>query len=81
MRQFIVFGLVLAAPLVGCESEEPCQDYVDYICACHDGEEGFDCAEVEETFGNADADLQDECSITLDEQRQQDEADGLECEL
>ena len=80
MRRFI-FGLLLAAPLVGCESDEPCQEYIDYICACHDGEEGFDCAQLEETFGDADADLQDECSINLDEQKDQDKADGVDCQV
>ena len=81
MRRIIMLGLVLATPLVGCESDEPCQDYIDYICACHDGEQGFDCAQIEDTFGDADADLQDECSINLDEQKDKDKSDGVDCEV
>lgn len=78
MRRFVMVTLLA---LVACESDEPCQDYIDYICACHDGEEGFDCEEFEKTYGDADADVQDDCAIGLDEQKEADEAAGLSCEV
>ena len=67
--------------LAGCEEEDPCADYVDYICDCHADDPAFDCEEVRTTYANADAGVQDECAIALDEQEEADADAGLDCEL
>ena len=68
--------LLLAA---ACEPN-PCDDYVDYMCDCHDGEAGVDCETLENTYANADVDLQDECAIALEDQQDEDAANGVECD-
>jgi len=65
---------------VACAQDQPCDRYIDYMCACHDGEEGFDCAELAETYANADASVQNECALELQDQKDQDDKDGVECD-
>lgn len=72
--------LSVAALTIGCNPDEPCQRYVDYMCECHDDDPGFDCAELERTYEKADAEVQNSCAIELRSQRADDEAEGLECE-
>jgi hypothetical protein len=77
----LALGLMAALALAGCEEEDPCGDYVDYICDCHADDEAFDCEELRTTYANADADVQDECAIALDDQQDDDAAQGLECDV
>jgi hypothetical protein len=81
MRQF---GLAAVAVVLGisvaCTQDQPCDRYIDYMCACHDGEEGFDCAELAETYAQADAGVQNECALELSDQKDIDEDTGLECD-
>ena len=74
----MVAGLLL---LVGatCELEDPCLEYVDYMCACHVSE--ADCEELETTYQDADPDLQDQCAIDLADQQAEDDENGVECEV
>lgn len=72
-RAIIATGLLL---LLGCEPD-PCLDYVDYMCECHAAE--VDCAQLENSYENADADLQDQCAIALEDQQSEDADAGLEC--
>jgi hypothetical protein len=62
---------------MGCEPLTPCDDYVDYMCACHADE--VDCDELTLTYVGADPDVQDECAVLLDEQQAADDRDGLDC--
>jgi hypothetical protein len=71
----VVLGLNVA-----CSEEQPCDRYVDYMCACHDGEQGFDCAELAETYSKASAEVQNECALELRDQRDEDDEEGLECD-
>lgn len=82
MRSFVaIVGLGIGLiGLVACE-DEPCNDYVDYMCSCHDGEEGFDCAELRATLSGAEPAVQDQCSLDLSEQQADDDSAGVECEL
>ena len=64
---------LLAAP--GCDGEDPCQDYVDYVCDCGDAS----CDEVRNTYEGADAKLQDECENELQDLQQADKAADEEC--
>ncbi|MCB9777258.1 MAG: hypothetical protein H6742_01675 [Alphaproteobacteria bacterium] len=74
---FVLPALGLAL-LTGCEPD-PCSDYVDYMCDCHDGDGDVSCQTYENTYANADADLQDECAIALEDQIDEDDANGVEC--
>lgn len=71
-----VFLLLLACTV----DTGPCQDYCDYICECHAGEEGYDCEECRTVYGGADAELQDECETELLALQDADAAAGNSCE-
>ena len=73
--------LLLASVLGSCLTEAgPCTDYCDYICACHEGEAGFDCDECRTVYSDADPELQDECETELTTVQQADEANGTGCD-
>ncbi|MEZ4319347.1 MAG: hypothetical protein R3F61_17670 [Myxococcota bacterium] len=78
MRSLIFTLTVGVGLLVGCE-ETPCDRYVDYMCACHDGEPGVDCNDLIDVYAGAGPDVQDQCAIDLSDQEQADEAAGLTC--
>lgn len=65
----------------GCTLEEPCQDYIDYMCTCHadEGDTGQSCDALTATYSGADADLQDECVLALEAQQELDEESGEGC--
>ncbi|MCA9488301.1 MAG: hypothetical protein KC621_00200 [Myxococcales bacterium] len=71
-----LWPLLMLAP-TACEPVQPCDDYVDYMCACH-GEDA-DCNELSLTYASADPDVQDECAVLLDQQQEQDDDAGLTC--
>jgi|GEM_PF-2020094 len=64
---------LLLAP--GCSDEDPCQDYVDYVCDCNDPS----CDSVTNTYSGADSKLQDECENALQAAQDADDAAGEEC--
>jgi len=68
-------GLLFA----GCETVDPCDEYVDYVCACHDGEEGYDCEELRQIYADPDPDLQNQCELDRADLEEADRAAGLEC--
>lgn len=70
---------LLLAPLVLACEPDPCQYYVDYMCECHDGEDGVDCEELRRTYDNPSSRLQDECAIALEDQEDEDAANDHEC--
>ena len=65
--------------LTGCEPIPPCEDYVDYMCACHAEDTGVDCQDLQDTYSGADPDVQDECNVLLNEQESQDQEAGETC--
>ena len=75
------FMAVFAA--TGCEFEDPCERYVDYMCACHDGDYGDTCEDYEATFlsGAFDVAVDNECSTRLADQRAMDDENGLDCDI
>jgi len=81
MRGTLSMMALAMVMVAGCSQEDPCADYVDYICECHQEDPDFDCGELRTTYENADPSTQDECAIALDEQEEQDESDGLECSV
>jgi hypothetical protein len=58
---------------------DPCQDYVDYMCACHGDDTGFSCSDLERVYDEADPSVQEQCQIDLSAQQDQDDADGESC--
>ena len=62
-----------------CELDDPCQEYVDYLCTCHADDPDFDCEELRTVFSDPDPNLQDQCAIDLGEQQEVDDTAGLEC--
>jgi len=68
----ILVGLLLA----GCDDSDPCGEYVDYICDCHPDD---DCDSLSNIYDDADAELQDECALALDDQQDSDDNSGHEC--
>ena len=78
MARLAVVGLLIAG-LLACEDDEPCDRYIDYMCSCHEDDPGFDCGTLENTYRGADADVQDECALELQDQKDADEANGVEC--
>lgn len=68
-----VLGILLA-----CEPVQPCDEYVDYMCDCHANDTGVDCSTLKATYEDADQNVQDECSVLLDEQESADQRAG-EC--
>jgi hypothetical protein len=82
MRARIVLGVGTMLGLGACdEPADPCDRYIDYMCACHDGEDGVTCGDLEATYGNADPDVQDQCAILLGDQQGEDDDAGIECEV
>jgi len=77
--RFLIVGGILALGF-GCDELEPCDDYVDYMCACHDADDEFSCADLEQTLSEADPDVQSQCAIDLSDQQDADDVEGLECE-
>jgi hypothetical protein len=77
--RFLMVGGVLAI-LLACDELEPCDDYVDYMCACHDTDDDLSCADLEQTLSEADPDVQSQCAIDLSEQQDDDDLEGMECD-
>ncbi len=79
MRASVWMMAALVIGVAACEQEDPCGEYVDYICDCHADDGDFDCDELRSTYENADASVEDECAIALDEQEEADAANGVDC--
>ena len=63
-----------------CIEEQPCDRYVDYMCDCHASDPGFDCEELTAVFEDADPTIQDQCSIDLGAQQDEDDETGHVCD-
>jgi len=74
----LMTALLATAALSGCFFE-PCDDYVDYLCTCHEDDPQYDCAVLETSYLDAEPELQDQCAIDLADVQQEDEDAGLEC--
>jgi hypothetical protein len=71
--------LVTLAAMAGCQTNQPCDRYVDYVCNCHEGDPDYDCTELQTIYADAQPDVQDQCALDLDDLKQQDETDGYVC--
>ena len=70
---------VLFLTVQACVEVDSCDEYVSYMCDCHGSDEDVDCATLESTYSGAGSELQDECSLALDDQEAQDFQDGYVC--
>lgn len=79
-RLIALCALVPSLALFACgEKESPCDRYVDYICECHVSDPDFSCEDLRAQYADADAALEDECSLALDDQKTADQEDGYAC--
>lgn len=65
------------ASMAACAPVNPCDEYVDYMCACH--ADDIDCNELGLTYGDVAPSVQDECAVLLDEAEEADQAAGEAC--
>ena len=70
---------VLVISNQACVEVDSCSEYVSYMCDCHGGDDDVDCATLEATYEGAGSELQDECSLALDDQEAQDFEEGYVC--
>ena len=86
MRRILLALALPAAAFaaLGCEVENLCDEYVAYMCECHDGDvdlngDAVQCSEYETVYQDADAELQTYCEDALDAQIAYDAEEGFEC--
>ena len=60
-KTLIVSALFLSA--CGDLVSNPCQDYVDYVCDCHDGEAGYDCDTLRASHDTDDVELYEDTTF------------------
>lgn len=77
IRSLAALAPILLLVACGDETDQPCDDYVAYMCDCHGDTE--DCDQLSATYDGADQDLQDECAIALDDQQADDDSSGHAC--
>lgn len=78
----VAVGVALLAACEGNLLEETaCDRYADYVCDCHADDTGFDCAAFLDLAATADADTIDQCQLDFAALRDQDELDGLVCDV
>ncbi|MDP2315528.1 MAG: hypothetical protein Q8P41_21700 [Pseudomonadota bacterium] len=71
--------LLLLSACFGVSFGDPCADYCDYVCECHEGEASFDCDQCRTENSGTDAELQDACESSLTDLQADDEAAGTGC--
>jgi hypothetical protein len=62
-------------------NDDPCEDYIDYICQCHDDDPDFSCEDVKTTLEDADPEVKNQCALDLDELQVEDADNGDECDV
>jgi hypothetical protein len=76
MRRFFIASFSLLATAAACVPTSACDDYVDYMCDCHPEE---DCAELRTIHQDAVGEELTDCTIALDEQKEEDVLAENEC--
>lgn len=78
MRNILCLAGAVAA-LASCDTPTACADYVDYMCACHADDPGFSCADLRAAYASTTPEVEDQCTIDLEDQQAADDAAGLDC--
>ena len=73
--------VLLLVPLSAACLYEPCDDYVEYLCTCHEDDPQYDCEALRTTYLDAEPAIQDQCAIDLADVQDEDDAAGLECAI
>ena len=75
--------LLLIPLLIACEGKlnNSCDEYVDYICSCHDSNPDYNCTDLANIYSDPDSEELLECSSSLDEQRALDEEAQMDCDI
>jgi len=75
------FGFLFLSLSVGCGDlvSNPCQDYVDYVCACHTDNPELDCDTMRAAHSNAGVDQYPDCEVEHQALLELDEQLGREC--
>ena len=76
MRGIVGLALLVVGFVACDEPVNVCDDYVAYMCDCHDE---VDCDAITATYADASASVQDQCTVELEDQQDTDEAAGLVC--
>lgn len=80
MKPAIFAAIFLILPACDSVFGNPCQDYVDYICECHDGDPGYDCETLRASHNTDDVELYEDCTVALEDIQAADETTGQGCE-
>ena len=75
--------LILLSFVIGCEEtlNSSCDEYIDYICSCHEDNPDYDCGDLANIYSDPDSEQIAECDLALDEQKELDSEAQMECEL
>ena len=74
--------LLLIPLLIACgDKGSSCDEYVDYVCSCHEDNPDYDCADLANIYADPDAGMLLECSSNLEAQKVIDEEAQLDCSL
>lgn len=76
MRRFFIASFSLLATASACVPTSACDDYVEYMCDCHPEE---NCAELRTIHQDAIGEELTDCTIALDEQKDEDVVSENEC--
>ncbi|MES2642165.1 MAG: hypothetical protein V4850_21965 [Myxococcota bacterium] len=71
--------LLLLSACFGVDFGDPCVDYCDYVCECHEGEAAYDCDQCRTENDGTDPELQDACESSLTQLQAEDDANGTGC--
>ena len=73
-----LIALLLGA--VACtDDQNPCDEYVSYMCDCHPDNPDATCDDLKIQYQDPSTSLQDECAIALEDQQAEDADNGHDC--
>ena len=81
MKHYIALPFFLLACQDTISTGNQCDEFVDYVCTCHDDNPEYDCNELSNIYSDPDSDQISECAYSLDEQKELDAESDLECEV
>lgn len=59
--------------------DDPCQEYVDYVCDCHGGEPEYDCETLRVAYAGSGEEYASECLAAHDALVLEDQQTNHEC--
>ena len=77
--RFVVLSGILLSGACSDLSENPCEDYVNYVCECHADNPDLDCATLRAVHTNADVEVYEDCRLEHEALMQADSSLGEGC--